>query len=76
MMWLVGFGWDKDKIAQYMMENDKQMLCDYTPEELAEYKKKRKVPGESYEEMEDAGRVEIERGRKKLIRRGTKVTWE
>jgi hypothetical protein len=69
MMWLVGFGWDQDKIAQYMMENDKPMLCEYTPEELAEYKKKRKVPGESYEEMEDVIGVKIERGRKKLIRR-------
>jgi hypothetical protein len=45
------------------------MLCEYSREELNEYRKNRKVPGESREEMEEAINREIERGERKLIKR-------
>jgi hypothetical protein len=66
---LTNFGWSLEKIAQYMMENEKPMLCEYSREELNEYRKNRKVPGESREEMEEAINREIERDERKLIKR-------
>jgi hypothetical protein len=63
---LAGFGWSSERIGQYMMENEKPMLCEYSREELDEYRKKRKVSRESKEEMDEAINRMIKRGERKL----------
>jgi hypothetical protein len=66
---LMKLRWDVDKTEQYLEENEKPLICEYTKDELNEYRKIRRECGMTEEKIEEKISRKIYEGKERLIRR-------
>ncbi|CAB3982135.1 Gastrula zinc finger [Paramuricea clavata] len=68
MAQLMDFGWDIEKLSKYMVECDEKVLCEYTEDELEEYKNRLHVEDMEEDKIEEKISREIYTSKEKLIR--------
>ena len=66
---LRSFRWSKPKAAQYIVECNRLMLCEFTREELREYRKGLRAGNMSEAKIEEKISREVYESKEKLIRR-------